>query len=407
MVKNKIKIQLVQSDLIKGTVYVAKETSSQFTVFGWTTFYGEKSCKEISSACKVQFRTIYQTPPFLCASRAEQIVHSLIQGSIHQRVGCKCRTEHHEWHMTDFHHLIAQTTVVYTWLAQEPYDMSTRKLKPEWIQALDIWCERLKSTVPLEWDDFFLGGLSLRSPSSQVPLTPKKRKSPSMETTDQPASTSPEPRSRMKRNGRVRPLRLSQSNSSPAIIPPTSVFDDDGLSDCGTSTPASSSIFRSDMTPSKMTYGMKPEASPAPRLGRSDSAVHFPFSELKKAIEPIVVGDASEGDKLDEQGCVPEDLKQMIETEPAAEDYFTADEGVLEGSQGQTIISQCHSSTAPSRPQRHTDGLTASAAPPCLDGVRSARAKTPACVYAACFLCVFCLLPVCAACVACGFAPIL
>jgi hypothetical protein len=411
-VNNKIRCQLVQSDLIQGTVYAAKETCSQYTKFGWTPFDREKRCKEISSACKVDFRMIYQTPPFLCAFRAEQIVQALIQGSVHQRAGCKCRTEHHDWHMTDFHRLIAQSTIVYTWLAREPYDMSTGKLKPEWVQALDIWCEILKSTVPLEWDDFFLSGLSLRSPSCQVPLSPEPRKSPSPGKTARSASASPEPCPRMKKNGsRVRPQRLSQFDSSPASIQPNSVFDDDGLSNCGTSTPGSSPILPSDTTPSKLTKGMETEASPASTLARSDSPIHFSLPKLKKPTEPVVAGDASEGNnELDEEGHVIEDPAQMSETESPAEYHSTPDDRfLLEGSRSQTIIAQCHASTAPSQPLQHPHGLdstpTVSAAPPCLDGVHFSRAKPLPCVYAACFLCVA-LFPVCAAYVACGLAAL-
>jgi T5orf172 domain len=441
MVKKKIRLQLVQSDLIQGTVYVAKETCSPYTKIGWTTFDRETRWKEISSACKMKFSKIYQTPPFLCAFRAEQIIQSLVQGSVHQRVGCKCRTEHHEWHMTDFHRLIAQTTIVYTWLAQEPYNMSTRELKPEWVQALNIWCECLKSTVPPDWDDFFLGGLSLRSPSSQVPLTPESCKSSSTRTTAS-ASGSPKPRLRTKRNGsRARSQRISQSDSSLAITQPNSVFDDEDLPDCATSTPSSLPTSQLDTPPPKITYDVQPEASPASTLGCSGSPIHFPLPKLEKSTEPVVTGEASAGDELAEESGVLEDPAQMSETEPTAEDYFTADEGLLEASRNQTIarmseseptaedyftadegsleecrsqnIAQCHVSTAPSQPQLHLHDLDrpspTSAAPACIDGVRSARAKTSACVYAMCFLFMICMLPICAACaacLACGFAPL-
>jgi hypothetical protein len=204
-------------DVDPAIVYVAKERDTHFTKVGFSEFADATRFKVITKSCGVAFEKTYRTLPFRCAHRAEQIVHKVLHQWAHDRRQCKCGRINCEWYKRTFGFTIALVNLVHTWMAQEPYDMRTRRLKDEWKEALFLWDNSQDTTKPLSWPEFFLIGLKLHLlPKSSPTSSPLGRRQKSASMTNISSTTAPSSRFRRRltnRNSPLRPPIRSHANS--------------------------------------------------------------------------------------------------------------------------------------------------------------------------------------------------
>jgi hypothetical protein len=190
----KIGEEVTYKDLKPAIVYVADAAETRFTKVGFSKYPDETRPLEITKRCGVAFERTYRTTSFYCAFRAEQIVHDVLTAWAHDRLKCKCGKVNREWYKRSFAYIITLVNLVHTWIAREPYDLETRRLKDEWKEALYIWNSTQDTTKPLSWPEFFLVGLELHLLPKPLPASSHlDRRQKSASTTNISILTTPSP----------------------------------------------------------------------------------------------------------------------------------------------------------------------------------------------------------------------
>ena len=203
-----------------GVIYAAKERGTNFTKIGYSKHDKGKRIQDINN-CGVVCDKTYQTSTFACAHQAEQIIHDLLAEWAHERLNCRCGKKNREWYQIPFGSVITEIHRVFTWMMHQPYDLKTRKLKPDWVVALSHWHKSHQTTTPLSWAELFIMGLSLVPQSKKnTPRSSSLRKIASTSNISDAVSPSPQVRDRAKKKNPppAQPPLLVHSSSSPATF---------------------------------------------------------------------------------------------------------------------------------------------------------------------------------------------
>jgi T5orf172 domain len=265
-VKDEILRPIFKNDEKRGMVYVAKANRLPFAKVGFSREAANARVKAITTKCDICVEeSHYHTPSFYCAQRAERIIHKLIREWSHKRMDCKCGHKNREWYRTEYDVVITSVRIVYLWMIQEPYDMKTKKLKPEWKGVLDRWDESQQTQAPLTWTEFFLLGLSLHSASQSSP-----RFSPPCQHRQSYFAVPAEPLN----SPYSRPRHRSQGHSSDTV-------PGDASLERVPYTPTRPAGLRARTTSSNFPPSVGSYALSSPAFVRSASAIDSSFSDPK------------------------------------------------------------------------------------------------------------------------------
>ena len=301
---------------ILGIVYVAKEMQSDFVKAGYSTDWDGTSFMDITTRCGVLVEKSYRTRPFYGAYRAVQLLHRVLYQWAHHRHDCRCGKKSCEWYKKNFGDVITLVNLVQSWMAQEPYNRKSGKLREKWKEASRLWDARQDTLEPLELSEFLLMGLELRLPCQILPTqSPSVRKPKSASTANLLDQISPISRfwNRLTRkNLRFWLQSLFYINGSPPGLlsqnPSGYMPSPDAIQ-----SPKRPTILRPGRTPSMITTCMAAHASTPESSARSNSSVDSLTTGSKTARKLALADGQQENPLSKEDRCFPGDLINAIE----------------------------------------------------------------------------------------------
>ncbi len=300
----------------------ARERETNYTKVGYSKNDDGKRIRDINK-CGVAYHKTYQTLKFPCAYQAEQIIHDILAEWAHERLDCWCRKVNREWYQLSFGSIITTIHWVSTWMMQQPYDLQTQQLKPEWVEALNHWHLTHKTVAPLSWAEFFIVGIShvpqsVQSTSESLPL---RRIASTSNISD---ATSPyipsQDRAKKKNTQPDQPPPFTHSNSSPATF--------------RSGSPPADKLSRVPVSKSRRPSNRNPASAPSKAVifGLSRASTRLSGnSSVTKASEPEAktLGRSNVESHISDEDYVPDNDGTTADERPSEHEDVTGDEDSL------------------------------------------------------------------------------